>query len=188
MLRYLNYTKDFGITYHASSSNSAPQLIGWSDSNWGGDQDTRHSTSGFVFVLAGGAISWQSREQSTVALSSTEEEYVAAAMAAKESIWLQRLLEELQIFKPLPITLYLDNQSCIHLAKNPKHHEKTKQVDFKDHFIRELVEEGKINLEYTPTEYMWADFLTKAVPKIKHDSCCSNLSIQPVASLKEGGV
>ncbi|MCO5594128.1 hypothetical protein L7F22_048149 [Adiantum nelumboides] len=188
MVKYLNHTNDFGITYHASLNKDAPRLIGWSDSDWGGDQDTRYSTSGFVFVLAGGAISWQSRKQATVALSSTEAEYVAAAMAAKEGIWLQRLLEELQIFKPLPITLHLDNQSCIHLAKNPKHHEKTKHVDFKYHFIRELVEEGKINLEYTPTEYMWADFLTKAVPKVKHDACCSNLPIQPVFHPTEGGV
>ncbi|MCO5574355.1 hypothetical protein L7F22_028138 [Adiantum nelumboides] len=95
MLNYLNHTNDFGITYHSSLNKDALRLIGWSDSNWGGDQDTHHSTSGFVFVLAGGAISWQSRKQSTVALSSTEAEYVAAAMAAKEGIWLQRLLEEL---------------------------------------------------------------------------------------------
>lgn len=188
MLRYLNHTAHYGIAYTASLDGAAPRLIGWSDFDWGGNLDTHHSTFGFVFVLVGGAISWQSRKQSTVVLSSTEAEYVAAALAAKEGIWIQRLLEELPMFRSLPIIFYLDNQLCIHLAKNPKHHEKTKHVDFKYHFIRELVEEEKIKLEYTPTEYMWVDFLTKAVPKAKHDACCSNLGIRAIPDPKEGGV
>ena len=129
------------ITYHKKRFNPFT-LQGWSDSDWGGDLNTRHSTSSFVFTLAGGAISWQSRKQQTIALSTTKVEYVAMALASKEGLWIQRLLQEMGISKLPPFTLYIDNMSCITLVKNPKHHRKTKHVDFKFHFIRELTEFG----------------------------------------------
>lgn len=152
--------------------------MGWSDLDWGGDLDTRHSTSSFVFLMGGGAISWQSRKQTSVALSSTEGEFVTATTTTKEGVWLQKLLEELGVTRaPKQILLHIDNQSCITLIKTPRHHEKTKHVDYKYHYIKELAEEGSLQLQYTPTQRMWAAMLIKSVPRKKHEDCCQALGL-----------
>lgn len=170
LLRYLQFTRDRALQFNRSSL-SQPILHGWSDVDWGGDIDTRKSTTRYVYLFAGGAISWQSKNQVSVALSSTEAKYVAAATAAKEALWLKRLLHEIGAARDIPITLHCDNQSCISLAQNPRHHEKTKHVDFKFHFLRDLIEDGRIKLVFTTSALMWADFLTKAVPRVKHEDC-----------------
>lgn len=101
----------------------------------------------------------------------------------------QQLLKELVLFKPKPFTLYIDNQSCIHLANNPKHHPKIKHVRHKFHFVRQLAEQGEVILEYTPTTNQWADFLTKTVPQAKHENCLRHLGLQDSRlSFREGGV
>ena len=128
--------------------------------------------------MAGAAITWQSKKQESVTLSSSEAEFVAVALATKEGLWLQTILKELQICKPLQLKIFCDNISCIYLAKNPKHSEKTKHVDLKYHFIRELTEENKLTLEFTPTSHMWADFLTKPLSVDKFEACCKNLGLQ----------
>ncbi|MCO5593130.1 hypothetical protein L7F22_047136 [Adiantum nelumboides] len=167
VLRYLNHTKNYGICYSRSQSGSPlmPLLLGWSDSNWGGNLDSRRSTSGFLFMLAGGAISWSSKRQMAVILSSAEAEFVAVAQATKEGMWIQMLLTELNMIpQPSLITFQV---SCIYLARNPKHSEKTKHMDLKYHFIREMVEEKKLFLEHTSTEDMWTDFLTKPLSVLR---------------------
>lgn len=104
---------------------------------------------------------------------------MAASQAVKEGIWLQRLLEETGLAKSVALfKLFCDNQSAIVLAKNPKHHEKSKHIDLRYHFIRELIEGGHFILEYTPTQKMWVDFLTKPTPRIKHEKCCKFLGLQ----------
>jgi hypothetical protein len=136
VLRYLQYTKDTGITYHnfqlqnSSHRNGYLQapLCGWSDSDWGGDIDTSRSTSGMVFLFAGGAISWRSKRQDSVALSSTEAEYIAAALTSKEGLWIKTICEELDIFKLSEVKIYCDNQSCIKLAENPKITDQNKHI------------------------------------------------------------
>jgi hypothetical protein len=99
VLRYLSGTTNYGITYRSGKEAQANlDFHGYCDSDWAGDEDTRRSTSGFVFLMTEGAVSWRSRRQNTVATSSTEAEYVSCALASKEALWIRQLLEELMMF------------------------------------------------------------------------------------------
>lgn len=184
VLRYLQHTRNLGLMYHCDTNPShLTALLGWSDSDWGGEIDTRRSTAGYTFTLAGAAVTWQSTKQDKVTLSSTEAEFVAVALATKEGLWIQMLIEELKIIPCIPLKILCDNMSCIHLVKNPKHSEKTKHVDLKYHFIREMVEDKKLELEHISTDHMWADFLTKPLPTQKHELCCTNLGLHRVIKI-----
>ena len=123
----------------ASGGRAAEQLVGlvgYSDSDWAGDIDTRRSTTGFVFMLSGGAISWSTRLQPTVAMSSTEAEYMAACATVQEAVYLRTLLSSISVQVPGPTTIYEDNQGCIALDSNPVHHKRTKHIDVRYHFVR----------------------------------------------------
>src|SRR5579859_4934380 len=163
-LRYLNGTINEGITYNG---NLGMKLEFWSDANWGGEEG-RESVSGFVFTLAGGAVTYSSKKQGSVALSSTESEYMAILHALKEQIWLLRLLSELGYGISNQNVIYCDNQSALALAHNPEHHARTKHIDIQYHFVRNCVEDGTTRLEYCPTEDMVADGLTKALGPERH--------------------
>ena len=163
-LRYLNGTIDQGITYNG---NLGMKLESWSDANWGGEEG-RESVSGFVFTLAGGAITYSSKKQGSVALSSTESEYMAILHALKEQIWLLRFLREIGYDISNQNLIYCDNQSAIALAHNPEHHARTKHIDIQYHFVRNCVEDGTTQLEYCPMEDMVADGLTKALGPERH--------------------
>ena len=163
ILRYLKGTLNLVLKYERSESGA---LIGFSDADWAGDQDDRHSTTGNVFLLGGGAVSWLSKKQSTVALSSAEAEYVALSQAAQECTWLQRLLSDLGM-DTTPTVIHEDNQGAIAIAKNPVDHSRTKHIDIRYHYIRECVQNGQIQLKYCPTDEMKADILTKPVPRQK---------------------
>ena len=139
----------------------------WSNANWGAEEG-RESVSGFVFMLAGGAVSWSSKKQSSVALSSMESEYIALLHALKEQIWIHRLLKELGYDVTNQNTIYTDSHSAIALANNPEHHARTKHIDIQYHFVRDCVEDGRLHLEYCPTEDMVADGLTKALGPEEH--------------------
>jgi len=132
-----------------------------------------HATSGYAFIIIGGAISWSAKHQEVVTLSTTESEYVSTTYAAKEAIWLHLLIS--QVFKSIlpPTTLFSDNKSAIALAKDHQYHACTKHIDICYHFICWIIEEGKIQLIYCPTEDMIADVFTKALPlpKVKHFAC-----------------
>lgn len=181
LLRYLQQTKDYGLSYSASKPLPSPFLQGYSDAHWGGDPEALQSTSGYVYVLLGAAISWQSKKQDRVTLSSTTEaEYVAMTLAVKEGIWLKHLLLETTLFVNKPVLLYCDNSSAITLAKNLKHSEKTKHIAMKLQFIRELIREDSIQLIHIRTEQQWADFLTKSLPKAKHLESCLKLGLNPL--------
>ncbi|KAH7430142.1 hypothetical protein KP509_09G085600 [Ceratopteris richardii] len=148
---------------------------------------TRKSTTGCVFVLAGGTVSWFSKKQTSVALSSAEAEFVALALSAKEGIWLQAVIKELLPEYNIPIKMLCDNMSCIHLASNPKHSEKTKHVDLKYHYIHELVEQKRIQLAHTSTHLMWADMFTKPLPTDKFVQCRRHLGLHELpAEFKPG--
>ena len=117
-------------------------------------------------MYGGGPVSWQSRQQDIVTLSTAEAEYVAATEAGKEIIWISNLLKSIGV-RDLHTELYLDNQSAIKLAKNPVFHQRTKHIDVRFHKIREWIEERRFELKYVPTKEMAADFLTKVVtPKV----------------------
>ena len=136
ILRYLKGTVSLGLSYKKCADGI---LTGYSDADWAGDVDDRHSTSGNVFSLARGAVSWLSKKQATVALSTAEAEYVALSTATQEAIWLRRLLTD--VGEPLEesIVIHEDNQGAIAMAKNPVGHARTKHIDICYHFVREGV-------------------------------------------------
>jgi hypothetical protein len=173
--RYLLGTKRLGLTY----GTSATGLIGYTDAD-GASQVHRRAITGFAFLVDGGAILWGSRKQELVTLSTTEAEYVAATHAAKEALWLRRLIGE--VFRPLdkPTTLYCDNQSAIALTKDGTYHARTKHINIHYHFIRFSVENNSISLIYCPTDSMVADTLTKALPNAKAKHFAAELGLRVV--------
>jgi hypothetical protein len=163
-LRYLNGAIDQGITF---DGNIGMKLECWSNASWGGEEG-RESVSGFVLTIAGGAVSYSSKKQNSVALSSTESEYMALLHCLKEQIWLLRLLGEIGYDISDQNIIYCDNQSAIALSNNPAHHARTKHIDIQYHFVRNCVEDGKTRLEYCPTEDMVADGMTKVLGPERH--------------------
>ena len=154
VLCYLNRHKHLGLCYEASN---AP-ITGMTDSDWA----VKHSTSGYVFTLAQAAISWSSKRQPTIALSSCEAEIMAASEAAKEAVFLDRLCSELELKgNHEPIHLFCDNKAAIDSSYNPENHSRTKHIDRRHYFIRELVEDGKIVVPYVSSTDNLADFFTK---------------------------
>jgi hypothetical protein len=162
IFRYLAGTKDRTLTY----GEERHELLGYTDAD-GASQPHRRAISGYAFLIDGGAVSWSSRKQELVTLSTAEAEYVAATHAAKECIWLRRLIGE--IFPRLidQTTLFCDNQAALRLATDDNYHARTKHIDIRFHFIRQTVEDGSINLIYCSTDDMTADILTKALPRWK---------------------
>ena len=153
VLGYLYRNRHIGLRYTASDQT----LEGFSDSDWA----VKHSTSGFTFHLGSATVSWSSKKQTTVALSSCEAEIMAGSEAAKEAIYLSTFLRELGMDMSKPPPLRLDNKSAIDLAYNPEHHSKTKHIERRHYFIRECVENGKLRVPFVPTADNVADFFTK---------------------------
>lgn len=174
ILRYVNATKNLGISYKINSSKDEEELIGYTDSDYAGDIETRKSTSGFVIMYCGGPISWSSKKQSITALSSTEAEYIAAAECCKEILHLKFLIEELS-GKPVKATLNIDNQSTIQLIKNGIGNKRSKHIDVRYRFINEKVTEGLINIKYCSTDVQLADIFTKALGQNKFETHKSKL-------------
>ena len=139
--------------------------------------DTRRSTSGYVFMLGGAAVSWSSKRQATVAMSSCEAEYLAASHAAKESVWATGLLREFGFNESKPVRIFSDSQSTIKLVKNSVFHLRTKHIDIHTHFIRELVENRSIEMIYISTDFQVADSLTKGLPKSKTIFCREKMGV-----------
>ena len=117
--------------------------------------------------MCGGIISWASKKQPIIALSSTEAEYIAANLAVQEAIWLRSLLNDFGFVQEQPTNINEDNQGVIALCKNPKFHSRTKHIDIKYHFIREKIKDSEITLKYCSTQEIIADALTKPLGKIK---------------------
>ena len=153
VLGYLYRNRHLGLRYEASKGS----LEGFSDSDWA----VKHSTSGFTFHIGSATVSWSSKKQTSVALSSCEAEIVAGSEAAKEAIYLSSFLRELGLDMSEPPPLKLDNKSAIDLAYNPEHHSKTKHIERRHYFIRECVENGKLRVPFVPTADNVADFFTK---------------------------
>jgi hypothetical protein len=188
VFRYLAGTRGHTLTYGGERQD----LTGYTDAD-GSSQDHRRAISGHTFIIDGGAISWSSRKQELVVLSTAEAEYIAATHAAKEGIWLRRLIGELFGHSDDPTTLYCDNQAAITLATTDNFHAQTKHIDIRYHFIRQEVDSGTFNLIYCPTEDMVADILTKALPgwKVKAHTIALGLrsacgGVQNCARIPEG--
>lgn len=158
ILRYLKGTADLGIFY---KKNVSDELIAYADSDYAGDVDDRKSASGYVFLLGTGAISWSSKKQPVVTLSTTEAEFFAAASCACQGVWLRRIIGNLGHSQDGCTTIFCDNTSTIKLSKNPIMHERSKHIDVRFHFLRELAKDGVIELVYYSTRDQVSDILTK---------------------------
>jgi hypothetical protein len=167
ILRYLKGTAHFRLSYDFSETLVQEleqlELEGFCDADHAGDIDTRKSTTGYVFMLGGAAISWSSRLQPTVAISSTEAEYMALTEGVNEAIYLRQLLEDLHLPQNQPTIIHEDNQGALKLASNPMHHRRTKHIAVRYHHIRHHVERGTVKLVYINTTGQLADSLTKGV-------------------------
>lgn len=164
ILRYLKGTSDVALCYGGSECI----VRGYVDSDYAGDLDKRKSTTGYVFTLAGGAVSWVSKLQSVVALSTTEAEYMAATQACKEAIWVRRIMEELG-HKQEKMYLFCDSQSALHIARNPAFHSRTKHIGVQYHFVREVVENESVDMQKIHTKDNLADVFTKPISTDKFE-------------------
>ena len=162
VVKYLAGTINLGLKF----SQGKDELIGYCDADYAGDIDKRKSTSGHVFLLNGSAISWASKLQPTIAMSTCEAEFVAAANAAKEALWLKTLLGDFK-GKVQPVNLYVDNQGALKWIHHPHAHQRTKHIYVAYRFIQDRVERGEIHCHYVETASMIADCPTKAVPLAK---------------------
>ena len=145
-------------------------LTGYSDADMARDVDSRKSTSGYLITFAGGAISWQSRLQKCIALSTTEAEFIAITEGCKEIIWMKKFLQELGQNQESYV-LYCDSQSAIHLSKNSTFHSRSKHIDVRYHWIRDMLESKLLKIEKIHTKDNGADMMTKALPKEKIEAC-----------------
>ena len=167
------------IIYRLKSNNAT----GWVDAD-GDMAEDRRAVTGWVYTINGGAVSWGSCSQTLVTLSTAESEYVAATDAAKEGLWIRSFIA--QIFEPTftliqnPTILNSDNQAAIAISKDHQFHGRTKHIDVRYHFIRYIIEDGKIILVYCPTEEMIADSLTKALPSAKAKHFAAGFGLGPV--------
>ena len=178
VLRYLKGTRELWLVY----GDNHDGLRGFSDADWGSSTEHRHSISGYVFTLDGGAVSWSLKKQNVVALSSTEAEYIALTHATKEAIWLRYVLADvlhpdLSLF---PVRLLSDNRSAITLTRDNTFHPRTKHIDIRYHFIREAVDNRDIALEHRRTEDMPADLFTKALPRAKLEHLSRLFGLRPL--------
>jgi hypothetical protein len=166
VLRYLAGTIDNGITYRKPVE--VPDTIvldGFCDSDWANDPESRKSTTGFVFTIGGGAVSWMSRRQSVVALSTAEAEYVAACEAAMEAVAASNILQEALPQKTVELKLGIDNQAAHVLATNPAYSRRTRHIELRWHFVREQVEKGVLDLHKVSGADNPADAFTKSLDK-----------------------
>lgn len=137
--------------------------MAYCDNDYAGDLEDRKSTTGFIFMLSSRAVSWCSKKQPIVTLSTREVEFVAAAYCVCQGIWLKRILEELCVKQNKCLTVLCDNGSTIKLSKNHVMHGRTKHIDVRFHFLRDLCKEGVVKLEFCGTQDQLADLLTKPV-------------------------
>ena len=181
ILRYLAGTKSYGITYSKSPSNNTDNpnhFYGFADAAFA-NQDDFKSTSGYVFMASGGAITWRSKKQTTVALPSTEAEYVALAEAAREASWLRNLYDELGYTELGPTLIKGDNNGSIAMARNPQFHQRSKHIAIRWHLIRDLVNDDILTIEECRDPEQTADVLTKPLTRLKHQKHVREMGLSP---------
>lgn len=178
VLRYIKGSLNLKLCYHKDAA--VGDLVGYSDADFAECPDSRRSTSGHVYLMAGGAIVWGSKRQGMVTLSTTEAEYVALTEAAKTGIWLRRLLGDVDMGQGggmAAVLILEDNHGAALLAIHGGFHQRTKHIDVKWHYIRERVVAGEIVVRPTGTEQMVADVLTKGLGKPKHLWCTREMGL-----------
>lgn len=166
VLCYLKGTQHLGIVF--SRSQDRPSI--YVDADWGNCTVDRRSYTVFAFIINGAAVSWESKKQPTVALSMTEAEYMALSEPTKEAFYVRRLMKTfgMEIEK---VVIKNDNMGAQKLAANPVFHSRTKHIDIRHHFVRDILTKGQITIEHVPTTEMTADILTKCLTRAKHENC-----------------
>ena len=162
-IRYSKSVQDSQVTQGYFSGKLPGTVAAYVDADYATCKETRRSVTGYIFLLAGGPVSWNSRKQPSVALSTTEAEYMAAASAVQELVWLKRLQEQLGLLVPKTMVLYEDNQSTIFLSEGQGEHQRSKHIDVKYRYVQERVQAGEVKLEYIRSQNNLADILTKAL-------------------------
>jgi hypothetical protein len=179
LLRYVMFTKNYSLVY----SKNTPSITGYTDSDYASSIDDRKSISGYLFKYGECSVSWNSSKQKTVALSSTEAEYVALTNAIKEGVWLKQLLSELGSQDKM--TILCDNKSTICLTNNPEFHSRTKHIDIRFHYVRETIETYSITIDHITTEKNIADLFTKGLPRIKHHTLIEMIGLKQLSKSVE---
>eukprot|EP00253_Pinus_taeda_P020158 PITA_20158 len=176
-LMYLRGTSDYGLCYQGRPGlDRVLDIHGFVDADWAGDLDQRRSTSGYVFNLFGGAVSWMSKKKSVVALSTTKVEYMETTHAIKEAVWLQRLCSSMGLVQEA-IRIDSDSQSAIFLAKNLAYHSKTKHIHVQYHFVRDMIDDKKVLLVKVDTLKNTTDALKKSVSSKKFCWCRETMGV-----------
>ncbi|XP_074267016.1 secreted RxLR effector protein 161-like [Silene latifolia] len=182
VLKYLSTTPSQDILLNNTASFT---LQSYCDADWAACPNTRRSVSGYVILLGGSLISWKSKKQHTVSLSSAEAEYMSLRRLTAELAWLTRLLAELDVRDVLPVPVHCDSQVAIHIARNPVFHERTKHIDLDCHFVTEQLVGGLITLSYIPSLSQPADLLTKSLSGPQHHVLSDKLGlVSPPSNLR----
>ncbi|XP_039682861.1 secreted RxLR effector protein 161-like [Medicago truncatula] len=177
IMRYLKGTMSYGILFPSKSSENMKELYGYTDADWCGGKNDRKSIADFVFFAGTTLVSWCSKKEVVVALSSSEAEYIASAMGACQVVWLDTLMLELKMKKENAVELFVDNKSEINLAKFPVAHVRCKHIETRYHFLRDQVTKGKLKLSYCRSEDQCADIFTKSLKKDNFKKMRNNLNM-----------
>ncbi|KAK2452140.1 putative mitochondrial protein [Trifolium repens] len=177
IFRYLKGTTNLGLLYKKSLDS---KLVGFCDADYAGDKIERKSTSGNCQFIGENLISWASKRQTTIALSTAEAEYISAAKCCTQLLWMKYQLEDYNIAER-SIPLYCDNTAAIHLSKNPILHSRAKHIEIKHHFIRDHVQKGTIDIQFIDTEHQWADIFTKPLAIERYDFIKKNLNMHYIS-------
>lgn len=185
VLHYLQGMQNYGLVFKKDSFG----IQGYSDADHANDIVDRISYTGYVFTLSGAAISWRSKKQQSVAISSTEAEYVALSETSREALYLRNLMLELNLNDLSTIHLGTDNRGAKYIAENATCHSRTKHIATRYHFVRQLVKNDEVKLKYVPTTIMPADILTKPLPGPAHYRHIEAMGLKICQSVKfERGV
>ena len=185
VVRYLKNAPGQGLFF---SSNSDFRLRAYCDSDWAGCPITRRPTTGYCVFLGPSLVSWRSKRQKTVSLSSAEAEYCAMTGACCELTWLRYLLKDLGVLHPEPALLYCDNKAALHIAANPVFHEWTRHIEMDCHYIRDKIQDGSVATRFVNSTHQLADVLTKALGKDVFTSMICKLGVRDIHSPTLGGV
>lgn len=160
-----------------SKNRKYDELQCYCDSDWASSFCDRKSCTGYVYLWQGGPIAWHSKKQPTVALSTTEAEYMAITSASQEALWMKQLIDEILSESTSAIEIFCDNKGARDLCENGNYSARTKHIDIKYYFVRDLIEKNKIKISKVGTDSMVADSLTKALPIPKHTFCFNEMGL-----------
>lgn len=183
VIRYIKGIVDYGYLFPTGRKKTTMEATGYTNSNYGGDPTQRNNTSGYIFMLNDSPISWCSKTQSVVALSSCEAEYITGSFATCQGVWVKELMEELKMAIESSIQLRIDNVSAIDLAKNPISHGRIKHIEVKFHFLKDMVNKGRIVLAYCKTKVQFIDLFTKPLKINSFDFLKESLGIVSLKNL-----